>query len=271
MAESGRPTAAAPHRVQRFEYGDDHPAQFADLWLPGDADAGAGPARPVVVLVHGGFWRAQYELDLMDPLAADLVARGYAVWNIEYRSVGHDGGGWPGTLTDVASAIDELAELDDDRLDLDDVTFVGHSAGGHLAFWAAGRDGLQHDQPGADPAVMPRLVVGQGPVGDLVEGANLGAGNGAVIDFVGGTPAKFPERYDVANPRIGADVEVVVVRGADDTIVAAAHTVPDARNAVTVVDVPGDDHFDLIDPDSASWAAVIEAIASSAAARPSHS
>ena len=255
-------TAVAPQPT-RVAYGDD-PNQFADLWLPNDAAAGDAP-RSVVVLIHGGFWRAQYGLDLMDPLAADLVGQGFAVWNIEYRRVGQAGGGWPGTLEDVAAAIDQLVALDeqdgpDVTVDLDDVIVVGHSAGGHLALWAAGRDQLGDGQPGADPVVMPRLAIGQGPVGNLVEAAELGAGNGAVFDFLGGTPAEYPERYRSADPHIGADVAVVVVRGTDDTIVLADYTVPDVAGVVTVVDIEGEDHFDLIDPASRSWAAVVAAI-----------
>ena len=88
-----------------YAYGDG-PEQFATLAVP----ATPGP-HPVVVLIHGGFWRAAYGLDLMEPLAADLVGRGYAAWNIEYRRVGQPGGGWPGTLEDVAAAIDKLADL----------------------------------------------------------------------------------------------------------------------------------------------------------------
>ena len=93
--------------VTRIEYGA-APQQFGDLWLPDDPSAGT---LPVVVLVHGGFWRARYALDLMDPLAADLVDRGFAVWNVEYRRVGQDGGGFPGTLVDVGTAVDHLAAI----------------------------------------------------------------------------------------------------------------------------------------------------------------
>ena len=126
---ASEPVAAGP---VTYVYGDS-PEQFATLAVP----ATPGP-HPVVVLIHGGFWRAAYGLDLMEPLAADLVRRGYAAWNIEYRRVGQPGGGWPGTLEDVAAAIDKLADLADDAdLDLTRVSVVGHSAGGHLALWAA--------------------------------------------------------------------------------------------------------------------------------------
>jgi acetyl esterase/lipase len=240
--------------VIRIAYGD-APEQFADLWLPEPASA---EAMPVVVLVHGGFWRARYALDLMDPLAADLVDRGFAVWNVEYRRVGQDGGGYPGTLVDVGRAVDRLTELTDQPLDLDRVAFVGHSAGGHLAFWAAGRDRLEAGEPGAGPALLPGLVVGQGPVGDLVEAARLGAGSGAVVDLMDGTPEELPAQYEAANPSIGPDVAVAVVRGERDDVVLSAYTVPAAASPVTETDVAGDDHFDLIDPASRSWAAVVE-------------
>ena len=115
----------------RYPYGP-HPAQYGELWLPG------GGAANTVVIVHGGFWRARYDLSLGRPLAADLARRGYAIWNLEYRRAGA-GGGWPGTFEDVAAGIDLLADL---PVDTSAVVAVGHSAGGQLAAWAAGRDRL---------------------------------------------------------------------------------------------------------------------------------
>ncbi len=112
-----------------MRYGD-APSQVADLHLP----AGAGP-HPVVVLVHGGFWRSSYDRTLMAPLAAELASNGYAAWNIEYRRVGEDGGGWPGLFTDVAAAVDALATVPE--VDPARVVSCGHSAGGHLALWIA--------------------------------------------------------------------------------------------------------------------------------------
>ncbi len=106
-----------------------HPAQFGELTRP------EGTSRGTVVVIHGGFWRARYDLSLGRPLAADLAARGYTAWNLEYRRVGN-GGGWPATFADVAAGIDLLADLD---VDTCAVVAIGHSAGGHLAAWAAGR------------------------------------------------------------------------------------------------------------------------------------
>ena len=113
------------------QYGPD-PAQFGELWLP------RGTSAATVVIVHGGFWRARYDLSLGRPLAADLAARGYTVWNLEYRRVAA-AGGWPATFEDIAAGIDLLAEL---PVDTARVAAIGHSAGGHLAAWAAGRSGL---------------------------------------------------------------------------------------------------------------------------------
>ena len=236
---------------RRITYGDD-PSQFVELWLPADT----GVALPVVVLIHGGFWRAQYGLDLMDPLAADLIARGYAVLNIEYRRVG-SGGGYLETLHDVAAAIDLLPTLST-ALDLNDVAVIGHSAGGHLALWAGSRGALPAGAPGTDPLVVPRLAIGLGPVFDLVASDAAQVGAGAVTDFMGGSATELADEYAIATPSAAAGVPLVVVRGALDDIVPAQFAVPTPIGDVKVVDIADEDHFDLIDPASDSWAAVIE-------------
>lgn len=233
------------------------PEQLGELWLPKATDR----ELPVVVLIHGGFWRAEYGLDLMDPLAADLVGHGYAVWNIEYRRVGDSGGGWPGTLLDVDAAVDHLDEIADDYgLDTTAVVAVGHSAGGQLAFWLAGRSALDAASPGADPTVELDLVIGLGAVADLEAAAIDGVGGGAVDQLLGGSPAEVPERYVAATPMIPEGVRAVSVRGSADSIVPARYSVPAGDGTIVVVDIEGDDHFDLIEPSSASWAAVVSAL-----------
>jgi acetyl esterase/lipase len=162
--------------------------RFGELWRP----AGDGP-WPVVVLLHGGFWRAQRTLELMRPLAADLAGRGFAAWNLEYRRVGQPGGGWPGTCEDVAAGLDHLARLAGrEPLDLDRLVVAGHSAGGHLALWSASRAGLPAGAPGAGPLVAPRLVVSLAGVCDLHAGAAGGIGEGAVAEFLGASPDQAP-------------------------------------------------------------------------------
>ena len=250
--------AVPAENPQRLVYG---PAeqQFGELWLPSSpADAST---LPVVVLIHGGFWYSTYGLDLMDDLARDLSGRGVAVWNIEYRRIGDPGGGWPGTFDDVAAAVDHLAALADvDRLDLADVTVIGHSAGGHLALWVGGRQRLQPGVPGASPAVVPRLVIGMGPVTNLRAAARDGLGSDAVLGLLGGSPAEVPARYDVATPVPVPGVGMIVVRGGEDDIVPARYTLPDPPGNTAVIDVPGENHFHLIDPRSNAWAAVLDAL-----------
>ena len=249
-SETKEPSVASEN-PRRITYGDD-PSQFADLYLPADTSA----PLPVVVLIHGGFWRAQYGLDLMVPLAEDLSARGYAVLNIEYRRVGI-GGGYPETLFDLAAAIDLLV-AQSIALDLDSVVTIGHSAGGHLSLWAGSRAALPAGTPGADPLVVPRLAIGLGPVFDLAAADAARVGSGAVTDFMGGSAGDLPDEYAIATPTAAAGVPLAVVRGELDNIVPAQFAVPTPIGDVKVVDIPGEDHFDLIDPASKSWAAVID-------------
>jgi acetyl esterase/lipase len=138
-----------------------HPSQYGVLSLPG------GPRPwPVAVVIHGGFWRTAYSADLASDLAEDLVRHGFAAWNLEYRRVSDDpdrgGGGWPATCLDVAAAVDLLAvtgqSLAAGRLGLSRVVAIGHSAGGQLAGWLAGRGSLPADAPGASPVVPHRLL-----------------------------------------------------------------------------------------------------------------
>ena len=256
--ERGTGTDTDTHAVsERRAYGDDE-LQFGAL----DAPAGEGPF-PVVVFIHGGFWRNSFGLDLAEPQAADALALGYATWNIEYRRVGDPGGGHPGTLTDVAAAIDHLAVLAEEHpLDLARVAVVGHSAGGHLALWAGQRTRLPAGAPGADPVVTPALVVGQAPVADLAR--NLDLGGGAVVSFMGATPDDDASAYDIADPArlLPVATPQLIVQGADDAIVPAGRAeayVELADSAqVELVVFAGADHFDVIDPDHESWAAVIE-------------
>ncbi|MGI9608106.1 MAG: alpha/beta hydrolase [Acidimicrobiales bacterium] len=228
-------------------YGDD-PSEFGRLWIPevrGDS--------PVVILVHGGFWRVRAgDSTLMDPLARDLHADGYAVWNIEYGRVGERFGGWPHTFDHVGTAIDHLVSLAETHpIDLARVAVVGHSAGGQLAVWSGGRSLLEADDPGGSPAVEPVLVVGLAPVLDLDASAADLLGNGAVVDLLGGTPAEVRDRYRVAQPVIGS-AEVVVVVGSADQIVPAAYS---AFERAIVIRHPGN-HFLPIDPGSEPWEAV---------------
>ncbi|MGY1633955.1 alpha/beta hydrolase family protein [Geodermatophilus sp. SYSU D01186] len=238
-----------------------HPDQFLELTLP----AGSGRA-PVVVVLHGGFWRAPYGIELARPLAADLAAAGFAAVAVEYRRVGA-GGGWPVTLEDVAAAVDALADLADGagagRLDLDDVTVVGHSAGGHLAAWVAGRERLPDGAPGARPRVPVRAAVLQAGVLDLQVAAAQRMGDGAVQGLLGAEPDEAPDRYAVADPvrLVPAGVDLLCVHGTDDEDVPPGQSTRYAA-AAAAAGVPVEvrwvdgDHMGLIDPDGAPWALV---------------
>lgn len=249
--------ARSTGRPERIAYGDGA-SRFGELWLP----EGEGP-HPAVVLIHGGFWRHQYDLTLMDALAADVVERGWAAWNIEYRRVGEDGGGWPGTLQDVAAAFDHLAVLANDpasSIDATRVAVAGHSAGGHLAAWIGTRPGLPQGVPGASPELVPVAVVSQAGVVDLRQAVADGLGGGATEAFVGATPAVEPDRYDQASPieRLPTGIPTRCVHGRADDLVPFAQSeayVAAARDAGDLaVLAPFDgDHFPVLDPTHRSW------------------
>src|ERR1700677_2730864 len=165
---NGQTGGMCTSRMKVFRYGAE-PEQFGELWLP------AAPATGSVVVVHGGFWRARYDLSLGRPLAADLAQRGYAVWNLEYRRAGGGGGG-AATVEGIAAGIDLLAEL---PVATTRVAAIGHSAGGHLAAWAAGRAGLPPGAPGARPLVAVSAVIAQAGVLALADCAREGVGGTA--------------------------------------------------------------------------------------------
>lgn len=241
------------HR-RELAYGDTD-EQVVDLRWP---DAAVGPV-PVLVLVHGGFWRQAYGKDLMIPLSRDGLVRGYATANVEYRRVG-GAGGWPTTFQDVAAAVDALATAEA-PLDLDRVTVVGHSAGGHLAAWVASRPAIPADEVGAAPRVQPRAAVSLAGVVALAEAARAGVGAGAVTDLMGGGPDDVPERYAVGDPLALAPppVPVLLVHGRDDDSVPPEQSATYAARAGGNAELrPVDgDHFTVIDPGDASWDAVM--------------
>ncbi len=227
------------------------PDQLLDLRVP----EGHGPS-PVAVLVHGGFWYAPWERDLLDPLAVALHARGWATANVEYRRVGA-GGGWPATLDDVLAAVGHLGDLARDRpLDLDRVVLVGHSAGGHLALLAAARwraAGL----PG-----RLRRVVGLAPVADLAAAAAAGLGGGAVPAFLG--PHRLVDADPLAHLPLG--VPAVLVHCADDRLVpvtqsrAWAAAARAAGDDVTLLEPTAGGHFAVVDPDGEVGEQVLAAV-----------
>jgi acetyl esterase/lipase len=243
-----------------FSYGPDR-SQRADLRLP----PGEGP-HAVMVLIHGGSWQAHHGRTVMRGLVGALLRLGWATWNIEYRRVGN-GGGWPATFEDVAAAIDHLPELDE-PLDLSHVSVLGHSAGGHLALWAASRDRLERGAPGfgeEGPRVRPRQVIAQAGVCELVH-AYRRWGGGAVRALMGGGPEEVPERYAVGDPLslIPPSMPVLLVHGTLDETVSVKFSrgykraVNAAGGEAELVEIegPAGRHRAHIDPRGAAWAAV---------------
>ena len=242
---------------ERIAYGSG-PQQFGELWRP----SGEGPF-PVVVLIHGGCWQANLPgTELMDYLAADLRDRGYAVWNLEYRRIGHPGGAWPGTFADVAMGLDHLRSLAGPRaLDLSRVVLVGHSAGGHLVSWGSARTGLPKSSPlwDADPLPVSGAVSLAG-INDLeafrATGPDRCGGPQTIDDLVSAATRAGQDVYADSSPaRLPAPSgPVVVVSGELDPIVPPAFGPPfAARWSATEVTISGAGHFELIDPTSAAW------------------
>ena len=256
--------AAAP-ADHRIPYGPE-PLQFGLLRLP----AGPGP-HPVAVVIHGGCWSAAYGLDLMAPASDALRGEGIATWTIEYRRVGDPGGGWRGTFEDVARGIDHVDALARRfSLDRSRVVLVGHSAGGHLALWAAARRNLPAGSPLRVAHPLPlRGVVGLGAIADLVAyGAAAGGCNQGVTGLLGGTAAEVPERYAEADPieLLPLRVPVRLVQGSRDGIVPSTQGVSFAAEAArrgddaSVRTVAGAGHFDLVDPAAPAWKTVVEEV-----------
>lgn len=244
------------HRPAMHRFGP-HPAQVGELFVP----SGSGPF-PVAVIFHGGYWQDQYGKLVMRPLALALARRGWAAWNVEYRRLGREGGGWPATFDDVASAIDHLVELDDSRLDLGYVAAVGHSAGGQLALWAGGRGGLPEGATGAQPRVLLKQVVAMAAVTELRT-----AGTSAVA-LMGGTPEQVPERWVQANPmeRIPLQTPVLLVHNRDDRTVSVrqsreyAAAAEKAGAAVVLIEYETGGHRGHIDPSGQTWRATLRSM-----------
>lgn len=177
--------------------------QWGELFLP---EQPTEPGLPgIVVVIHGGYWRDRYTAELGEPVAKDLAAHGFGVWNLEYRRAGTDGaegaGGWPATFEDIASGIDALKDIAQEHgLNQSKVAALGHSAGGHLAVWAAGRHTLPEGAPGANPRVALTGVVSQAGLLDFTAAWQLGLSSGAVENLMGSNPAECADRYRTADP-----------------------------------------------------------------------
>jgi acetyl esterase/lipase len=264
-----------PRSDQRLPYGD-LPLQFGDLWLPRKSPV-AHHRWPVLIFVHGGWWSARYGLDYGGFLCDAMRSKGVAVWSLEYRRLGDVGGGWPGTMQDVAAGADHLVKLAEAfPLDLTRIAASGHSAGGQLAFWLAARHHIPQGSVLAEP--HPRIglrgVVGLAGAVDLRLTIDLGgylrftSGAPAVRALMGGSPKAVPDHYAAADPGLLLPLGVpqILVQGSEDDQIPPELPNRWAQNAVRQGDrvdvkiVPGADHFDVVDPMSKAWPVSQEAM-----------
>lgn len=254
----------APEPTARIPYGPS-PLQFGQLRLPD----GPGP-HPVVLFIHGGCWLAEYDIGHVGPLEQGLADAGYAVWSLEYRRVGDEGGGWPNTFLDIADGTDHLRELAGSYpLDLQRVVASGHSAGGQFALWLAARDRLPRESPLHRPRPLRITgVLALAPAADL-EGLSEGTVCGDVVSsLMGGSPKSVPERYRDGSPMqlLAPDVPQVVVLGAFDEAWGPSGRayVEHARESglpLRVVEAGESGHFEMIVPSTSTWPLVLKALA----------
>jgi acetyl esterase/lipase len=253
-----------PQPTRTVSYGDD-PNQVADLWLP----AGKGPF-PAVVMIHGGCWQASVAThSYMNYAAEDLRRRGIAVWNIEYRSVDQPGGGYPGTFKDVAAAIDRLViEAPHDGVSLRRVVVVGHSAGGHLALWAAARHRLPASSPLHWAAPQPMAgVVDLAGIPDLKTDTETACGAEVLHKLTGAPTPERPDVYADTSPAalLPLGAPQVVIHGAQDTTVppavgqAYAAAARAAGDRLEVLTPPGG-HVEEVTPGQPAWAEAVSAV-----------
>lgn len=243
--------------VETIDYGEG-PSQHGELFLPG----GDGPF-PTAVVIHGGSWTTEVSAEATRPIARWLADHGWAAWNLEYRRVGEEGGGFPGTLEDVGAGIDHLAVLADEGrpIDTDRVLAIGHSAGGQLALWSAARSGLADGEPGAAPEVGITGVASLAGVTDLAAATNVDALAAQTRDFLGGGPDEQPARYQIASPieRVALGVPQLVAHGSQDTTVpmfmgvSYAIAAREAGDEVDLLELDQTNHFTFLDPDSSAW------------------
>jgi len=240
-----------PPADSRLNYGSD-PNQFGDLRLPKTSKA-----APVVMNIHGGFWRAKYGLAHAGHLCAALTQSGFATWNLEYRRVGNPGGGWPGTFEDVVSGyrfiptIAKRYNLDGSR-----ILVMGHSAGGQLAICLT-----------AHEATVKRVISLAGVL-DLLEAHRLQLSHDAVGEFLGGAPSAMADHYREADPvmlKVGAARQIAVHGTIDDTVPFSFSENYEKEKRkqgenVELLAIPKVGHYELIDPRTEAFVQVRDAV-----------
>jgi acetyl esterase/lipase len=256
-----------PHPDARIHYGADT-LMFGDLRIPQGVER-----PPLVVVIHGGCWRAENDLRHVSHLSAALRDDGIATWTIEYRRVGNPGGGWPGTFEDVVAAVNFVRELTDKHgLKAEQISLLGHSAGGQLALWlAAHAENSEAKVSVPDLKVSIASVVALAPITDLrTFSGGIDYCNRAVAPYLGGTPDEVPDRFVFASPSElpTPSVPIYLVHGERDPYVPLSQSTTyrsgaaASRRQVTLELIEEAGHFDLIAPFSTAWPRVLGVIRS---------
>ncbi|MFT7458407.1 MAG: acetyl esterase/lipase [Planctomycetota bacterium] len=262
MTAEELPTLGNPPADVRIPYGEG-PLQFADLRLPD----GAGP-HPVIILIHGGCWLSEYDITYIGKFADALADNGIATWTVEYRRVGDEGGGWPGTFQDIAKSADHLLSVADEySLDTTRVIASGHSAGGHLALWLAARKQFDNNALfSSSKQIQLKGVLGLAPAPDLAYLHKEGVCGDVIDKLMGGSPEEFPERYALGSATelvpLGLP-QILVVGRHDESWKPVAHRyyqiAKAANDNVQLIEAAESGHFEMIDPDSSTWSMVLDA------------
>jgi acetyl esterase/lipase len=248
MSSSDDILSLAPPRADvRVAYGSDS-NQFLDLRLA----SGKGP-HGLAICIHGGYWRAKYDLGYMGHLCAALTAKGIATANLEYRRVGNAGGGWPGTFADVRAGFQFLLQFLTNntrhyQVDAGRVVVMGHSAGGQLGLCLAAHE------------TGVKAVVSLAGVVDLQRAYALHLSNDAVVEFLGGTPAEVGDHYREADPmKLAIGARQWMVHGVEDDVVPPAFSrdyvgaKQKAKENARLVEIAGAGHFEVVDPRAGAW------------------
>ena len=248
----------------RIAYGDNE-NHFIDLFLP----KGEGALTPVLILIHGGCWRDRFGLEKIGQMAEAIAANGIAVCNIEYRRLGN-GGGWPNTFLDVANAADKVAELAQEfAFDLTRVVAVGHSAGGHLAMWLAGRHKISTDSQlySADPLSISTVISLAG-IPDMERAVVDDLCSGAPQELLGGLPNVVPARYAAGSPKnlLPLHVPQLHINGTEDWIVPIDYVrdfvdlAKQQGDKAELIAIPDAGHFEIVSAATKAWSVVQKAI-----------
>lgn len=248
----------------KIQYGEG-PLQFGNLMLPS-----ATKELPVVVIIHGGCWSNKYDYTLMDEMALDLSKRGYATWNIEYKRVEDEGGGWPGTFIDVANAFKHLTEIAEDYpINLNNIIITGHSSGGHLALMLGAQSQIKSDSE-IKVNDLPTIkgIVSLAGITDLSTFPKTDWCGNNVLKLVGGSEDQYPQRYKEGSPitylRMG--IPQILITGVNDKRVSVDHITPYYNRAAEVGDeielltIPDAGHFEVIKPGSVAWVTIVTAL-----------